>query len=61
MVNDGKYIVFVDYGPDNYVRFFNSYEEAKEELERMENDNGFSGTFNHYLAKIIERKTINHK
>ena len=56
-----KYVVFVDYGPDNYVRFFNNYKDAKKELDSMENEVGFSGTFKHYLAEVVEEKKIDHR
>lgn len=57
-LKDSKYAVFVDFGPDPYIRGFSNYEDAKRELESMKSADNFSGEFDHYLVEIKEKITV---
>lgn len=46
-INEAKYVVFINYGPDMYMRGYANVEDAQEELNNLEADDMI-----HYLAEI---------
>lgn len=58
---NAKYMVFCDFGPDPAIMGFATFEDAKQHIKELYTSDWYSGTFDHYIVKAVERITINHE
>ena len=59
-LSQATHIVFTDYGPDNDATGFSNIEDAQAYLDNIHTLNRFSGEFDHYMVKVVKRRTVIH-